>query len=84
MKGVIKHINASRGMVAVLTEDGNYSIFELLGSDSLEIGDVVSWKNDTDLDGEKIINHTKNKRFEVYFQNHNVHQNQVRQQLLYS
>ena len=84
MKGVIKHINAPRGMVAVLTEDGSYSVFELLGGNSIEIGDVVSWKNDTGLGGEQITNHTQNERFEVYFQNHYVHQNQLRQQLLYT
>jgi hypothetical protein len=67
MKGVIKHINASRGMVAVLTEDGRYSVFEPLGGDTVELGDVVSWKNDTGLGGEQITNHTKNEWFEVYF-----------------
>lgn len=83
MKGVIKHINASRGMVAVLTEDGSYSVFELLGGDSVELGDVVSWKDDTALGGEQITNHTQNEQFEVYFQNHYVHPSQLRQQLLY-
>jgi hypothetical protein len=84
MKGIIKRINASRGMVAVFTEDGSYSVFELLGGDSVEIGDVVSWKNSTGLGGEKITNHSQGQQFEVYFQNHYVHPDQLRQQLLYS
>lgn len=82
MKGVIKHINSARGMVAVLTDDGSYSVFELLGGDSVEIGDVVSWNNDTGLGGEEITNHTQGERFEVFFQNHYVHPDQLRQQLL--
>lgn len=83
MKGVIRHINLSRGMVAVLTEDGSYSVFELLGGESVEIEDIVSWMNDTGLGGEQITNHTQNERFEVFFQNHCVPPYQLRQQLLY-
>jgi hypothetical protein len=30
-------------MVAALTEEGSYSVFELLGSDSVEVRDQVSW-----------------------------------------
>lgn len=82
MKGKIKYINPNRGMVAVLTEDGHYSIFELLGGDTVEEGDVVSWIDDTALGGEMLTNHTQGERFEVYFQNHYVLTSQLRQQLL--
>jgi hypothetical protein len=71
-------------MVAALTEDGSYSVFELLGGDSVEIGDEVSWKGTTPLGGERLRNHTQSEEFEVYFQNHYVHPDQLRQQLLYS
>jgi hypothetical protein len=84
MKATVKHINANRGMVAALTEEGSYSIFELLGSDSVEIGDVVSWRGDTPLGGEPLRNLTQNSQFEVYFQNHHVHPDNLRQQLLYA
>lgn len=83
MKGTIKYINSQRGMVAVFTENGDFSVFELLGGDSVEAGDIVSWKNDTALGGELLTNHTQGERFEVYFQNHYVHATQLRQQLLY-
>ena len=39
-------------MVAVQTENGDFSVFEILGSNDFEIGDEVSWANDTGLGGE--------------------------------
>jgi hypothetical protein len=83
MEGVVKYINPTRGMVAVLIEDGQYSVFELLGGDPVEQGDVVSWLDDTALGSELITNHTQKQRYEVYFQNHYVHPSHLRQQLLY-
>ena len=81
MKGVVHFINQRRGMVAVLTEDG-YSIFELLGGDRVELGDSVSWQDDTALGSEILSNNTQDECYEVYFQNHHVHESQLRQQLL--
>jgi hypothetical protein len=83
MKGVIVHINESRGMVAVATEAGDFSIFELTGGDSVAIDDVVRWNGDTPLGGATLVNDTQGERFEVYFQNHHVSRHQLRQQLLY-
>jgi hypothetical protein len=68
-------------MIAVLTEDGSYSVFELLGNDAVEVGDSVSWKDDTSLGLEQLINHTQADRYDVYFQNHYVRASQLRQQL---
>ncbi|MBA4286864.1 MAG: hypothetical protein C0434_15170 [Xanthomonadaceae bacterium] len=81
MRGVVRYINEHRGMVAVLTENG-FSVFELLGGDPVEVGDTVSWADDTALGGELLTNHTQGERYEVFFQNHHVHQSQLRQQLL--
>ncbi|MFH0782361.1 MAG: hypothetical protein V2B20_10490 [Pseudomonadota bacterium] len=83
MKGTIYKINHHRGMVAVLTENGDFSVFELLGDDPVEEGDEIYWKNDTGLGGEIIKNTTQNEEYEVYFQNHWVLKNQLKQQLLY-
>lgn len=83
MKGVIAHINENRGMVAVATEAGGFSIFELMGGDSVAINDVVRWGGDTPLGSATLVNETQGERFEVYFQNHHVGQHQLRQQLLY-
>ena len=83
MKGTIREINQIRGMVAVLTEEGNFSIFELLGGDIVEVGDEVQWKNDTGLGSEILTNLSRSESYEVYFQNHHVQKSQLRQQLLY-
>ena len=82
MKGSVRYINQQRGMVAVLTSEGSYSVFELLGGGSVGIGDSVSWRYDTALGSEQLTNHTQGERYEVYFQNHRVHSSQLRQQLL--
>lgn len=81
MKGIVHYINQQRGIVAVITEQG-YSIFEIISGDNVEVGDSVSWRDDTALGGEILTNHTQGDRYEVYFQNHHVHQSQLGQQLL--
>ena len=82
MKGRIAAINAQRGMVAVATETEDYSVFEILGHGSFETDDEVSWDG-RPLGRHPIQNHTKGKTVDVYFQNHWVHKDQLRQQLLY-
>lgn len=67
-------------MVAVSTEEG-YSIFELLGSDSVEVEDLVSWQDDTSLGHTILKNISQEETFEVYFQNHHVPQSQLNKQL---
>ena len=83
MKGTIFEINENRGMVGVLTENGDFSIFELLSGDSVEKGDEVRWENDTGLGDEVITNLTQRESYEVYFQNHHVSKAQLRRQLLF-
>lgn len=82
MTGVVAQMNIGAGMVAVMTEGYGYSIFELLGGDPVEVGDHVSWGDDTALGDELLTNHTQRERYEVYFQNHHVPESQLRQQLL--
>jgi len=83
MKGTIYEINHNRSMVAVRTEEGDFSIFELISGDIVEVGDEVQWQNDTGLGSEILNNLTRRNRYEVYFQNHHVLEPQLRQQLLY-
>lgn len=83
MEGSIYEINPTRGMVAVLTEHGDFSIFEILGDDPVEKGDEVRWENDTGLGSEMLTNVTQRETYEVYFQNHWVSTNQLKQQLLF-
>ncbi|MCX5805895.1 MAG: hypothetical protein NT010_07495 [Proteobacteria bacterium] len=82
MKGTIIAINERRGMVGVQTENDDFSVFELLGGDSIEVGDEVSWKDDTSLGSTTLTNITDGSCFEVFFQNHWVPKNQLRQQLM--
>lgn len=81
MKGTVYQINQRRSMVAVLTENDDFSIFELFGDD-VQIGDAVSWNGSTPLGGGRVANHTQGRQFDVYFQNHYVSKGQLRQQLL--
>jgi hypothetical protein len=82
MTGIVFAINHNRGMVAVKTEDCDFSVFELLGDDSVELGDEVSWKDDTSLGSTWLRNVTQEETFEVFFQDHWVPEGQLRQQLL--
>lgn len=83
MKGTVYQINEQRGMVAVLTGNGDFSIFEILGAGTIERGDEIQWRNDAALGGEMLTNLTQGETYEVYFQNHCVPKVQVKQQLLY-
>ena len=82
MKGRVIDIHNERGMVALETNDGDYSIIELLG-DEVEMGDELQWKADHPLGSETIRNVTQGATIEVYFQNHCVPKDQLKQQLLY-
>ncbi|MGO8704909.1 MAG: hypothetical protein ACLQVA_13930 [Candidatus Brocadiia bacterium] len=82
MTGTIYRINPQRGMVAILTETDGFSVFELLSEIPLEIGDEVKWEPDTSCGRTHLVNITKHRTDEVYFQNHWVSAEQLRQQLL--
>ena len=82
MNGKIFEINPKRGMVAVQTDNGDFSVFELLSEEDIEIGDPVHWRNDTGMGSETLTNLRSGQRFEVYFQNHWVSKSNLRKQLL--
>ena len=66
MRGTVVDIHHERGMAGVLTEDGDYSVFELLGSDQVEVEDEVSWKDATSRGDTLLFNHTQGERYIVY------------------
>ena len=69
MRGTITAINRARGMYAVALDDGSFTVFELLDSHELEIGDIVSG-NLQSMGGETLINETQSREvFEVSVQN---------------
>lgn len=81
MKGSIYRINHNRQMIAVKTDEGGFSVFENINEAEFELGDSVSWRNDTGLGSESLKNLTKNRTVEVYFQNHHVTQENLPAQL---
>jgi hypothetical protein len=81
MNGKLYQINPKRGMVAVLTENGDFTIIEIIGSYEIDIGDELTWKNDTALGSEQYRNITKKQDIEVFVQNHWVNKSQLRQRL---
>lgn len=81
MKGVVRQINPSRGMVAAQTDGENFSVFESLGGD-FELGDEVSWNGDSPLGGEEVINHTQQVRISVFFEGHHLPFSHLRRALL--
>jgi hypothetical protein len=84
MHGIITNINHRKGMVAVLTANEDYSIFETTNSEDYEIQDRVSWEDEHPLGDCKLMNLTKNEKESVYFQNHCVsNSNSVRQLLMH-
>jgi hypothetical protein len=69
-------------MVAVKTENGDYSIFENIGGEDINVGDQVEWANDTVLGDATLKIKTAGRTFQVYFQNHHVSLEALSQQLL--
>jgi hypothetical protein len=69
MNATIKVSNPARGMFAAMTEDGEFVVFELLGTDNLEVGDVVSHGDFHALGAEDYRIETKSITVSVYVQN---------------
>jgi len=80
--GTVAALNPHRGMVAIATTDGGYTIIELLSNFELELGDEVRWKDDFAMGHEIYTNVTKSVSEEVYVQNHGVTKANLHQQLL--
>ena len=78
--GTVTHMNRNRGMIAVEI-DRRYTIIELLGDD-VELGDVLSWDESNPLGGDRVYSQAQGRWLDVYFQNHEVPESQLRQQLL--
>lgn len=81
MKARVIEINIAKALVAVLTEEGDYSIFEMLSDDEFEKGDIVVWNSTIPLGDCMIKNHTQEVNMEVYFQNHHISASAVKDQM---
>jgi hypothetical protein len=80
-KGIVRHLNQQRGMVAIETEGNGFTIVELMG-DEFEIGDLVQWDNAMGLGSQTYRNLTQRKSVRLIAQNHAVSQSNLREQLL--
>lgn len=69
MQGTIKFINHKRGLVAVQTENGDFTVFELLGGYTVELGDVISGDLETHA-GETLKNLTQDEEMDVFIEDY--------------
>ena len=67
MRGVIELINHNQGMIAVSTESGEFSVLELVGGYTPELGDVICGNLES-LGSEEVRNHTQEEIWDVYIQ----------------
>ena len=81
-QGKVAAMNPRRGMVAIETDDSGYTIIELLSHFELEVGDEMTWANGYGLGSEIYENVTQGTSEEVYVQNHDVGEANLRKQLL--
>lgn len=65
MRGVVTFINAEDGLVAVLTEHGEYTVFGIMEDDALDVGDTLTGPLET-LDHQMLHNETRRSELSVY------------------
>lgn len=69
MNAEIVLVNPKRSMVAARSEDVGFVVFELLGSYSPEVGNIVSHSDFSSLGSEEYRNLTQRELMDVYVQN---------------
>lgn len=67
MKGIVELIGPRQGMIGVRTDGDRFSVLELLGGYSPEIGDVLSGALEN-MGSETVRNETQNENWNVYIQ----------------
>jgi hypothetical protein len=67
MKGTVALINPRNGFFVVQVEPGDFTVVEMLGGCSIEVGDVVSG-NLRSLGGEDLRNETQRETMSVFIQ----------------
>lgn len=71
MKGTIQYMNLRNGLVAVLTFEHRFTVFELLSGEA-EVGDVVSWAEPCPEGIRTVHNQAKDCLLRVLFSRHDV------------
>lgn len=72
MKGTIQYMNPRNGLVAVLTFEHRFTVFELL-SGLAEVGDLVSWVQPYPEGIRTVHNQAKDCLLRALFMHHDVH-----------
>ncbi|NEZ02049.1 hypothetical protein [Heyndrickxia shackletonii] len=67
MKSKVFMINHQKGWIALLTENGTFSIAEVLEMELPNIGDIISGDIDS-LGRETFLNETQNEEIDVFVQ----------------
>ena len=67
MKGTTELISPNEAMIGVRTENGGFSVLELIGGYSPNLGDVISG-NLEQLGGEEVSNLTQGEKWDVFIQ----------------
>jgi len=84
MKGTIMEINRTRGRVAVGSEkNSSFSVFEMLANTNFQVGDELSWQDESSFGKYQIKNITQNEYAEVLFQEHGISLSNLSKQMLY-
>jgi hypothetical protein len=80
IRGKIALISSDRGFVGVQTENGDYSVIELLGGYDVELGDEVTGDFHS-YAGESIKNITQSETMDVSVEAHGLNREQARSML---
>lgn len=69
MNAEVVIINQTKGMIAALSEVGDYIILEIMGNYDIDEGDIVSHTDFYSMGSEEYYNLSKQYSFSVYVQN---------------
>lgn len=80
MRGTVKKINPRNGYFAIEIERNSYSIFEILSSNNIDVGDII--KGQLQELGDAILtNESKAETINGIIQNYDCTEQQLKQQL---
>jgi hypothetical protein len=81
MQGYVHTINRRRGLAAIATDGDGYTIIEVLGGDSISIGDQLEWDDEKSVGSAIYLNLTKAVQIRVNVHGHGIVESRVRQHL---
>lgn len=67
MRGIVRLTSKANGFIAIITDDSEYTVAEILGGYDIDVGDEISGDLET-LGGTTFLNLTKSEEMDVYVQ----------------